>query len=151
MAAGARAAGTRANGGRHPERRHEVVDLDCHAHPACLERAPAAALLERGDPALPAAGSAASPIAHLPGTRLRGLDRGWRGILVRGESLGDGLGAGQRGVQRRGRDGLALQRPARRRELGAQVGDHLVGLLARRPDVLVALPTGASPLLLRGP
>ena len=52
--------------------RLEVVDRDRDAHPAGLERRPGAALLERRDPALPAAAPAPGTVAQPPRPRLDG-------------------------------------------------------------------------------
>ena len=54
-------------------------------------------------------------------------------------------------IERRGRDGLPIERLARRGHLGPQVGHDPLRLGARGADRLVALLAGAPPLLLGGP
>ena len=88
---------------------------------------------------------ARSPSCHVRGSASAGS--GAR-RLEGGQPLGDGLGPGDRRVQADGRDRLALERPAGRGQLGAQVVDDPVGLGPRRADGLVALAPGAPTLLL---
>ena len=58
-----------------------------------------------------------------------------------------GLGAGDRRVDRRDRDRLALERPTCRPDVVPEIGDDPLGLRPRSPDQLVAFAPGAASLL----
>ena len=107
--------------------------------PPDFERRPLAALLQRGDPALPAAAPAAGPLAEPPDVGAAGAARLGGGVSPRPGAAQLRLGPGDGRVEARRGDRLALERLARRADLVAQVGDEALGLGPRRSNGLVPL------------
>ena len=98
-------------------RRLEVVDRHRDAHPARLERRARAALLQRGDPALPAAAPAPRAVAEAPRP---GLDRSrCRSLLLAARTPAAARASARRATARRRSTGAVTVSRSRRRRIPA--------------------------------
>src|SRR5439155_25845904 len=139
--------------------RFEALDGCADPHRARLERHPPPGPIDRGDPAFPAAGPAAGLLPDAPRPRLRASPAGTRtGTDRLLERFGlcrkvtePALGPRQHRVHPGNGEVTALQLPAGRLELVAEVSDDPFRFLARAADLLVALAAGATALVIGGP
>jgi hypothetical protein len=130
------------------DRELEVLDRNGDAHAAGLQSCPLAALLERGDPALPARPYCPGPHPDAPGTGTLGTIR----AAARARAPAGGpaaLGPLQVLVQAALRDRLALELAADAADLGPELVHDSLGLVAGRLERLVALAPGLAPLFVR--